>query len=119
MLRTTVRDAYEKGWSPQKLQSAIEDSTGFNADRAEMISRTELAFADSNGNMEAYRASGVVHGKEWIVGSGHDQDDECDDNEEAGVIPLDEIFPSGDDAPPSHPNCVCDVLPVVMEEIET
>ena len=39
-----------------------------------------------------------------------------DANAEAGVVPLDGQFPSGADAPPDHPNCVCDVLPVLVDE---
>jgi hypothetical protein len=68
--------------------------------------------------MIAYKESGVVSGKEWLLGSEHDQDDECDDNVAAGVIALDDSFPSGDDEAPAHPNCVCDVLPVLAEEAE-
>lgn len=115
MIQFDVTSAIEEGWSNDKLAAALAENNGFSDSRAEMIARTETAFADVEGNMQAYRESGVVSGKEWIMGSEHDQDDECNDNADAGVIGLDEAFPSGDDAPPSHPNCVCDVLPVVME----
>jgi hypothetical protein len=65
--------------------------------------------------MIAYKESGIVEGKEWILGSEHDDDDECDDNVNDGVIPLDEAFSSGDMEPLAHPKCVCDVMPVLME----
>ena len=103
MIRSTVETATEEGWSNQRVAKALRESEGFSKDRAMMIARTETAFADSNGNMAAYRASGVVTGKEWILGSNHDLDDDCDENSEAGVIPLDEPFPSGDDCAPLHP----------------
>ena len=32
----------------------------------------------------------------------------CDDNEAEGWIDSESVYPSGDDAPPFHPNCVCD-----------
>ena len=32
----------------------------------------------------------------------------CDENEAAGWIDSEEPYPSGDDGPPFHPNCVCE-----------
>ncbi len=119
MIRSDVEKAMAEGWSNDRLADALEESNAFSESRAEMIARTETAFADVEGNMQAYRESGVVEGKEWILGSEHDDDDDCNTNAEAGVIGLDDTFPSGDDAPPNHPNCVCDVLPVVIEEEQT
>ena len=108
MLRGDVAKAMEEGWSSQQFADAIEENYAFSAERAEKIARTELAFADVAGNMITYRESGVVVGKEWLLGSEHDetmpQGDECDDNVDAGVIGLDEEFPSGDDAAPAHPD---------------
>ncbi len=115
MLRSMISDAIEEGWSPRKLADAIEGHTAFGEARADMIARTEIANADVQGNMAAYRESGVEK-KEWILGSEHDDEDECDENALAGPIPMDESFPSGDDAPPAHPRCTCDVLPVLEEE---
>lgn len=117
-LRGLVSKSIDEGWSPQELSSAIEDSELFSDSRAMTIARTETAFADSAGNMDAYRASGVVTGKKWIVGSNHDDDDECDDNADAGVIGIDEDFPSGDDFAPAHPRCTCDVIPEIIDEEE-
>lgn len=119
MLRSTVSDAIEEGWSTDRLKKEVRESTGFDESRAETIARTEVAFADSEGNMAAYRASGVVSGKEWIIGSEHDDDDDCDENADAGIIGLDDAFPDGSDTAPAHPRCVCDVLPVVMDEEDT
>jgi uncharacterized protein with gpF-like domain len=116
MLRSDVSQAIEQGWSNDRLADAIMENHGFSPERAEMIARTETAFADCAGNMAAYKESGIVQGKEWILGSEHDDDDECDLNSEAGVIPLDEPFPSGDEYPPQHPRCICDFIPVLSEE---
>ena len=116
LLRGDVASAIEQGWSTNKLRDTLESNYAFSEQRAETIARTETAFADSRGNMIAYKESGVVSGKEWIMGSEHDIDDECDDNEAAGVIGLDDEFPSGDTEAPAHPNCVCDVLPVLAEQ---
>lgn len=31
----------------------------------------------------------------------------CEDNEDEGWIDSEDVYPSGDDGPPFHPNCVC------------
>jgi phage portal protein BeeE len=103
MLRSDVARAIEEGWSNKKFADAIEENYAFSEARAEMIARTETAFADVQGNMNAYKESGVVSGKEWIVGSGGGCD-ECEANDAQGEIGIDEDFSSGDDAPPLHPN---------------
>jgi len=103
-LRADVTQAVEEGWSSKQLSKALEENFGFSESRSDTIARTEIGHADVEGNMMAYRASGVVEGKEWIKGSEHDGDDECDDNADAGVISLDEAFPSGDQNPLAHPN---------------
>jgi len=101
-----VTESIENNHSVNELRQTLMDSESFSAYRAEMVARTELAFADVAGNMDAYRHSGIVTGKEWILGSEHDDDDDCDANADAGVIGLDDAFPSGTDAPPDHPNCL-------------
>ena len=116
MLRSTIGQALDEGWSSDRLASEIEDNAAFSATRAETIARTELAFANTNGAMQGYRASGVVTGKVWLLGE--EACDECQGNADAGEIGIDESFPSGDDAPPAHPNCVCDVAPVVGDDSE-
>jgi hypothetical protein len=115
-LRADVTQAVQEGWSTARLSGVIQDNFGFSAGRCDMIARTEIAKADVQGNMMAYRASGLVSGKKWILGSEHPQDDECNGNADEGVIPLDQDFSSGDDAPPAHPNCECDVIPELGEK---
>jgi hypothetical protein len=117
MLRSTVTQALEEGWSNDELSDAIADSYAFSDERADMIARTETANADVQGNFATYRASGIVAGKAWILGPG--SCDICAENADAGVIDLEDTFPSGDDAPTAHPNCTCDVLPVLDDEDES
>lgn len=113
-VRELVAKALEEGWSNEQLAAALEDSEAFSDARALMIARTETAFADVAGNLIGWQESGVVESKEWIVA----QDNECDACAElAGeIVPLDEEFPEGD--PPLHPNCRCDVLPVLADPEE-
>lgn len=117
LLRGYVVDAIDEGWSNARLASEIGDAFAFSDARAEMIARTETAYADVAGNMVAYEESGLVQRKEWLIA----QDQYCDDcaaNAAAGPVPLRGTFPSGSYAPPEHPNCRCDVVPVIEEEDE-
>lgn len=114
LIRSDVATAEEEGWSNDRLAAALEQNYAFSEQRAETIARTETAFADVAGNVEAWKASGQVAGKEWILSEGA-----CDECEPlAGVVvELDEEFPyDGGDGPPLHPNCRCDVVPVLTTE---
>jgi HK97 family phage portal protein len=112
MLRDLVTKAEQEGWSGDKLANEIVSDYAFSPARAATIARTEAAMADTAGNMIAWKKSGVVQGKKWLLSNDHPQADECNDNADAGVIALDDAFPSGALAPPDHPNCECDVIPV-------
>lgn len=114
MLRDTITTSVEEGWSNSKLAAELEDMYVFSPERAETIARTETAYADIQGNLQGYRASGQVTGKQWIIA----QDEYCDEcNDLDGVVVgLSEPFPDGGDGPPLHPNCRCDVLPVLSDE---
>ncbi len=120
-LRSEIAASIELGMSVDEIAAVLEKDYQFSEARAELIAQTERAYADVAGNMEAYRESGVVAGKEWVLGSEHPDglDCDCEDNAAAGVIGLDDTFPGGDDAPPNHPGCVCDVLPVVSDSTDT
>jgi hypothetical protein len=107
-----ITDAIEEGTSTDDLADQLEENYAFSEARAETIARTEVATADVEGNLQAYRDSGVVEGKEWILGSEHpDIGCECEDAADMGVVPLDDDF-GGIGDPPAHPNCECDMLPV-------
>jgi SPP1 gp7 family putative phage head morphogenesis protein len=113
-LRADVATSLEEGWSNDQLASAIADNYAFSDTRAETVARTETAFADVAGNLNAWRASGQVTEKQWIVSA-----DACDDciDLDGVTVALDEDFPGdGGDGPPLHPNCRCDVVPVLSEE---
>jgi hypothetical protein len=117
LLRGDVAQAMEEGWSSQQLADKLEANYAFSEARAEAVARTEIANADAEGNFIAYQESGVVEGSESILGSEHgDQQDECDDNADAGVVPLGEPYPSGHLHAPYHTNCICDNMPVLIGE---
>lgn len=110
-INAVVTTATEEGWSNDQLADAILESTTFDESRADMVARTETAFADVAGNMAYYRETGIVEQKAWIAGGG--ECDECAALEDLGPIPIDEDFPGEADGPPLHPNCRCNIIPVL------
>jgi hypothetical protein len=114
-LRKLIETAEVEGKSVQQLANDIRQSALFGKDRARLIAQTELSFADSNGNLIAWKASGVVTGKKSILGNEHKLCDQCDANAKAGVIGLDAAFPSGHQCTPFHPLCACATVPVIAK----
>lgn len=117
MLRADVTAALEEGWSTDRLAQQLEANYAFSDVRADTIARTETATADVAGAMTGYRESGVVKGKRWLTAEDDLVSDECNDCARVEVIGLDDLFPTGVDAPPNHPNCRCAVVPVLDDEI--
>lgn len=117
LLRESVEKALIEGQSADELKAALIDDWAFSAERAETIARTEIAKADMVGAMEGYRASGLVAGKIWSTSEDDLVSEACNENKAAGILSVDAAFPSGDDAPPEHPNCRCSVLPVLIDEM--
>src|SRR4051812_41402471 len=72
-----VAKAAAEGWSNDELADELGAAGVFGAARAETIARTETAYADVQGNLEGWKASGVVASKEWKAGAGCC--DECQD----------------------------------------
>ncbi len=110
MIRGDVTEALESGATTDELAAKLADSYAFSDTRAEMIARTEIAKADVQGSMILYRESGVVESKQWIVGDGCCDDCQAMDRQ---VVGIDEEFSDGSDGPPAHPQCRCDVIPIV------
>lgn len=108
-IRKTVEEALEGEPSPQELARDIEHLAGFQPYRARMIARTELAFAYNSGHHDQAHRMGYTQ-KSSLLGSMHKQPDECDENAAEGWIPMEQLFRSGDEMPPYHPNCVCDLV---------
>ncbi len=112
-----VQNGVEQGQSVDGIATTLGTFFNDQSDyRAERLARTETIDAYAQGNLEGYRQSGVVTGKEWLFDGGDCVTGECPDNENDGVIGLDDNFSSGDDAPPAHPNCECALQPVTADD---
>lgn len=70
------------------------------------IAETELSRAYERGKLATWNEEGAA--RRWIVSPrGHRRDDRCRRNGEAGTLPPDEPFPSGEHAPPRFSGCTC------------
>lgn len=116
MIQGMVASGTDEGLTMDELAAQLEDSFAFSEERAMMIARTETAMADMAGQMNAYQESGVVEGTEWSTSNDDLVSEMCQANADAGVVPLGQMYPSGDSAPPAHPNCRCCVIAALMPE---
>lgn len=119
-MRARIVSGVDEGLGPvdiaQDLRKFFDEQSDF---RAERIARTEVVAGYQQGNMEGYRQSGVVISKKWLTAGDDRVDDDCLQNEADGEIPLDAGFSSGDDTPPVHPNCRCDLVPIAGDGEKT
>lgn len=114
MVRDTIAGGLRDNIGSDAIIEALTSSYAFSDERAEMISRTEIAMANSDSAMVAYeeaRDAGVSLKKEWILGPS--PCDVCQENAAAGALELEDEFPSGDQNTPAHPNCECAVIAIV------
>lgn len=116
MLRSTIAGGIEQNLGMPEIAKLIEDNYAFSEERAFVIASTEITSANSEGALNSYREAaeeGIEVKKSWLrLG---DACPICVGNAEAGPIPLDEPFPSGDMAPGAHPYCRCVLVPEVMD----
>jgi Phage portal protein/Phage Mu protein F like protein/High potential iron-sulfur protein len=121
MLRDTISQGLADGLSKDDLAAEIEDSDTFDADRAELIARTEIGNANASASLISYQTAAAETGlkirKVWLLGP--NPCEICQANADQGPIDLDDEFQSGDDAPLAHPNCVCDLSTEVEDEGES
>lgn len=113
-LQSIIEQGLNENLGHDEIADAIENSTAFGEDRAELIANTEIAKANGAGKLEGYKAArdaGVRVMKDWKCDA--EACDVCRENEDAGPIGLDEPFPSGDMSEPAHPRCECTTNPVV------
>lgn len=85
------------------IRGVVDGMSGY---RSEMIAANEMNDAMSQAFLKKLARNEIEY-KQWILGP--NPCEICEENAEASPIPLDEDFPSGDDAPPAHPNCICAV----------
>ena len=92
------------------IRNTFDDMSKY---RSELIARTETATSLSQASLDTMEDMGV-EGKEWVTVGDDNVSEECQANEDQGVIPVNEPFVSGAMAPPQHPDCRCTIAPVMM-----
>ena len=126
-----IIDAMENGLGIDDMQQNIVDSGVLGPKRARVIARTESANAYVEGEMQSWRDSGVVIGKEWLLAP-----NACEFCESLAKefnkkkMNLDQSYASINSSitgtqggtmkvnlrdvkgPPLHPNCRCDLIPI-------
>jgi hypothetical protein len=106
---TVLASALEQGVTPKQV-SILVDQVVDDPAQALTIAQTEMSAAVVQSELQDYRDSGVEM-VEWLVA---DPCDECQENEDASPISIDESWPNGD--APVHPNCMCDIAPYSMAD---
>lgn len=110
-LRDTITKAVKEKRGAEGLARDVRSQFGdMSKYRSETIARTETADALEQSFMDRSHDLGV-DGKEVVT---NDPCEICQGNEAVGVIPIDDVFPSGEDRPPFHPNCMCALAPVMI-----
>lgn len=118
-ITAAVMDAFDEGGDTSELISRVTAAVG-DESRGELIARSEVMRAASEGQREAWR-QGVEEGhlsgdtrKEWIIVGDDKVCAECESLDGA-QSDLDGQYPDpGGDGPPQHPRCLpghCFVLP--------
>ena len=113
-LRTTISNGIANKRGVAGLGRDIRQTfTDMSRFRSELIAQTETADALGEAFMDRGKALGIT-GKEWVTAGDDRVSPECQDNELAGAIPMDQAFPAGPMRPPQHPGCRCAAAPVML-----
>lgn len=104
-ITNAVAEVYEAGGDLEEARQVIAETFGsFLDSRMLTVSAFELNAAYNAGRLAEAKELGID--SKWWNPDGPCCD-VCQENADAGEIPVDDEFPSGDMAPGAHPNCDC------------
>ena len=143
-VRALLRNGLDEGLDNAQLAKTVQDWAAGEPDderttqwRALRVARTEAMRGHQTAQLDAWTETGLVTGKQWILapdacefceaaaaayGNGSHAMDEpffakgsALEGADGGVFKLDyeDIY-----APPLHPNCRCDLLPVLVDDYQ-
>ena len=105
-LRDSIANAWDAGGSYDQVVKSITDTfADFSEKRAAMIAQNEVGNAYSQARKSIAAGAGFDEKSSEI-----ESDNPCEacvDNEAAGWLPVEDSYPSGDDGPLFHVNCLC------------
>jgi len=130
-VRSLLGTGLEEGKTVDELADAIEEK-GFDQARARTIARTESSRAYVQGQVEAWKQTGMVTGKKWLVAPDPCPFCEAIGQEDQTKGMSDSFYKVGDSitaadgsrfvvdfdnvtGPPLHPNCRCTIVPVLED----
>lgn len=117
-LSSLIIAGIDDGKGVPEISSAIKSEfTDYSANQATRITRTEVLRSANQSAVDAFKQSGVVEGKQWVI---HGAEDDCA-SYDGEIVTLDGNFYTGgndfqDGDPPLHPNCKCIVIPVLSQD---
>jgi HK97 family phage portal protein len=132
-VRSVISRGLEQGIGAQAIAKELEKDYAFSPERATVVARTESARGFVEGERLGWRESGVVRGKQWLLAPGACPFCAATAAKSTKVYNLDEPFWANGDTiaaggksftvkygdvlgAPLHPNCRCDMVPVLIEE---
>ena len=114
-IREAVSEAMQTDTPMKALREDIQESGAFSSERADMIARTEVKRAMTQGNLALWKESGVVETKQWTVAQSPCV--ECLELDGKSV-PVNEDFEPMVQGPPLHPNCMCSLVPGKIKGVD-
>lgn len=128
-LRKEVAKGLDNDEDLDSLVKRVQNSVAFDKARAEKIARTETFRMRTQGEMEAWKKSGVVEAKIWYTALDERVDPNCAAMHGEEISLSKTYFSLGDQlsngqtvnyepivGPPLHPQCRCTLLPVVKSK---
>lgn len=111
-IQALVADWIQNAEPLSALIKRIKDGPLYSYERARTIAVTETTRAFAQGNIEAWRASGVVRQHEWVTSVDERVCPICGPLH-GRIVEIGQDFAPGISAPPAHPRCRCGLNPVV------
>lgn len=113
-----IEKGYQAGWNTDRIAFFLkENAKKIAMERAELITETELMNAMNLVELEAFKKNNIAKHK-WVTQMDERVEELCMANEVAGSIKVGDIFPSGTEKPPQHPQCRCYLIPILPEYIK-
>ncbi len=107
MLRPVLETAFAERQTLAELVEALRQSPAFSDHRAQRIADFETTQIYHQATLEAFKASRKVDYVTWNTMRDDQVEAICEENADASPIPIGDVFPSGDTAPPAHVDCRC------------
>lgn len=116
-VRSPLAATLRMGRSADEGLPALADRVGavfaeLKATVAEELAATHLAGSYELGLLDTWAAGGITH-RRWVLGKEpRCPEGRCRHNDQVGVVPVGETYPSGHETPPIHVGCTCTTIPV-------